>query len=146
MGIDLHDLVRGAITAVHPDAAVTVLLPLPFTVDQYGEQQPQYQAAVTMTAQSQPTPEKAVQFLRMQRENSIWRDFYFYGLVPGLSRADEWGGALLYWAGYEWLVDQVLEDWADGTDGVNWCKVRAIRQRKTEPPAVGSNTPPEAAA
>jgi len=146
MGINLHDLVRGAVTSVHPDATVTVLRPAPFVVNEYGEQFPQYQPAVQVQAQSQPTPDKAVQFLRMQRENSIWRDFYFYGLVPGLSRADEWGGSLVYWAGYEWLVDQVLEDWADGADGVDWCKVRAVRQRKTDPPAAGSTTPPEEAA
>ena len=137
--MNLHDMVRGAITAVHPDTAVTVLPPAPFTVNDYGEQVPQYGPAVQVQAQSQPVPDRAVQFLRMQRENSVWRDFYFYGLVPGLSRADAWGGSLLYWAGYEWLVDQVLEDW----NGAGWCKVRAVRQRKAEPPAAGSTEPPE---
>ena len=137
-GVNLHALVRGAITALHPDVRVVVLLPEPYTVNDAYEQEPQYRPPVAVQAQSQPVPESSLMHVQAQRENSVWRDFYFFGLVPGLSRADEFGGSLIYWAGYEWLVEQVLEDWASGTDGVNWCKVRAIRQGKADAPEVAA--------
>lgn len=140
-GINLHNVVRGAITTVYPDDAVVVLTPAGYTVGADYAQTPTYAPAIRVLAQSQPVNERAVTLLRQTRENTIWRDFYIYGPPPGFSRADGWGGALLYWAGYEWLVDQVLEDYASG-GGVDWSKLRAVRQRRVEPPELGTSSPP----
>lgn len=139
MGLNLHALVRGAITAVHPDAPVTVLAPAGWTVDDNYRQHPVWRPAVETLAQSQPVPDKALQFLVQQRANSRWRDFYFYGCVEGLDRTTERGGAFVYWNGGEWQVDQVLEDFAEGA---GWCKVRCILLRRCAPPEEGAMEPP----
>jgi len=91
-------------------------------------------------AQPQPVPDKTLQLLVQQRDNSIWHDFYLSGNWSGLVRAKEQGGDLVYWNGFEWLVDQVLEAW-NPTAG--WTKIRCIQQRATMPPAIGDTTPPE---
>ena len=139
MGINLHGVVRGAITAVHPDAPVTVLASAGWAVDADYRQTPIWRPAVETLAQSQPVPDKALQFLVQQRQNTRWLDFYFYGLVEGLDRSSEQGGALIYWHGGEWQVDQVLEDYSRGA---GWCKVRCVLLRRCEPPEEGATEPP----
>lgn len=137
--MNLHDIVRGAISSVHPDTSVTVLPSAGWTVNDSFRQEPAWRPAVAVQAQSQPVPDKALQFLIQERENSIWRDFYLYDLVRGLERASELGGAMLYWNGYEWQVDQVLEDWSEGA---GWCKARAVQIRRCASPEEGATEPP----
>ena len=140
MPINLHALVRPMIAAVNPDQPVFILACVGQDVDGKYDPQPVYLPAVMVPAQPQPVPDKTLQLLVQQRDNSIWHDFYLSGNWSGLVRAKEQGGDLVYWNGFEWLVDQVLEAW-NPTAG--WTKIRCIQQRAVAPPAIGDTTAPE---
>lgn len=131
--MNLHALVRGAITAVNPDQTVILLQSAGQAVSDY-QQRPVWQPACAVKAQVQPTPDKALQWLLQTRQNTVWRDCYLYGPVYGLERASAKGGDMLYFEGYEWQVDQVLEAW-NTTAG--WTKVRVVQVRACEPPEEG---------
>lgn len=139
MAINLHALVRPVITAVNPDRPVIILACTGQDVDGQYDPQPVYAPAAQVMAQPQPVPDKTLQILVQQRDNSIWKDFYLSGNWDGLVRSKEQGGDLVYWDGFEWLVDQVLEAW-NPTAG--WTKIRTVQQRATPPPAEGDTTPP----
>lgn len=138
-GMNLHDVVRGVIPLVNPDQPIIILEPSGWRVVNY-EQVPSYAPAVQVMAQAQPVSDKALQFLNQQRQNSIWIDFYLNGEWKNLQRADQSGGALVYWDAYEWQVDQVLEHW---TPTVGWTKIRCVQIRRTEPPEIGDTEPPD---
>lgn len=140
--MNLHALVRGAITAVNPDQTVILLQSAGQVVENY-QQRPAWAPAVKVKAQVQPTPDKALQWLLQTRQDSIWRDCYLYGPVRGLERATARGGDMLYFEGYEWQVDQVLEAWS-ATAG--WTKVRVVQVRACEPPDEGATERPEGVA
>lgn len=112
--LNLHSMARGAINAVNPDQPVAILQSDGFEIVDY-EQKPRWKPAIIVMAQAQPVADKTVQLLKQQRQNSIWRDFYLPGNWNGLRRPDEKGGDLLYWNGFEWQVDQILEAWAPGS-------------------------------
>lgn len=139
MGINLHALVRSVVTAVNPDQPVIILACAGQDIDGVFDPKPEYAPAVEVMAQPQPVPDRTLQFLVQQRDNSIWHDFYLNGNWDSLARSKEQGGDLLYWDGYEWLADQVLERW-NPTAG--WTKIRFIQLRATTPPAMGENIPP----
>lgn len=139
--MNLHALVRGAITAVNPDQTVILLQSAGQAVSDY-QQKPVWQPACAVKAQVQPTPDKALQWLLQTRQDSIWRDCYLYGPVRGLERATARGGDMLYFEGFEWQVDQVLEAWS-ATAG--WTKVRVVQVRACEPPEEGATERPEGA-
>lgn len=136
--MNLHSLVRNAVTAVNPDQTVILLQSAGQTVVNY-KQIAAWAPAVEVKAQIQPTPDKAITWLYQSRQNAIWRDCYLYGEVNGLSRAKATGGDMLYFEGCEWQVDQVLEAWSETCD---WTKVRVIQLRKCEPPEAGSTERP----
>ena len=137
--MNLHDIVRSSITAVNPDQTVILLQSAGQEVSDY-QQKPVWQPACAVNAQVQPTPDKALQWLLQTRQDSIWRDCYLYGPVRGLERATARGGDMLYFEGFEWQVDQVLEAWS-ATAG--WTKVRCIQVRACPPPEEGSTARPE---
>lgn len=138
MGLNLHALVRPLITLVNPDVTVIILQSAGFEVVDY-EQRPIWRPAVKVQAQAQPVPDKTLQFLVQQRQNSIWHDFYLEGEWNGLRRAREQGGDLIYWEGFEWQVDQVLERWSAGS---GWTKVRCVQLRACGAPEPGAAEPP----
>ena len=139
MAVNIRALVRPIITAINPDQPVIVLACVGQQIDGLYDPRPEYAPAVQVMAQAQPVPDRTLQFLVQQRDNSIWFDFYLMGNWDGLSRDEETGGDLLYWDGFEWLADQVLERWSPT---VGWTKIRFVRQRATPPPAPGDTLPP----
>lgn len=138
-GLNLHRLVRPAVTAVNPDHPVVVLRSAGQAIDADYVQHPLYFPAVLVMAQPQPVSDSELQFLVQERENSVWHDFYLDGDWSALLRDTEKGGDLVYWDGAEWLVKQVLERW-NPTAG--WTKLRCTRQRSVLPPTVGDSSPP----
>lgn len=137
--MNLHSIVRHAITAVNPDQ--TVILLASDGQRQGSDYMPValWRPAVSVPAQVQPVPDKTLQWLLQTRQNTIWRDCYLYGSVTGLERATESGGDMLYFEGCEWQVDQVLEAW-NATAG--WTKVRCVQVRATIPPEIGATERP----
>lgn len=136
--MNLHGIVRNAITSVNPDQTVMLLQATGQQVVSY-QQQPLFAPAVAVKAQVQPVNDKALQWLLQSRQNSIWRDCYLYGAVTGLERATARGGDFLYFEGYEWQVDQVLEAW---NETAGWTKVRVIQVRECAAPEAGATARP----
>ena len=137
--MNLHAIVRNAITAVNPDQTVILLASAGQAQGEDYTQRPLWHPAVSVPAQVQPVPDKTLQWLLQTRQNTIWRDCYLYGSVTGLERATAQGGDMLYFEGSEWQVDQVLEAW-NPTAG--WTKVRCIQVRATDPPETGATERP----
>lgn len=137
--MNLHDVVRGAITAVNPDQKVIWLASTGQSVDENYTQIPTWAPAVEVTAQIQPVPDSSLQWLQQTRQNGIWRNCYLNGAVNGLERATAKGGDMLYFEGYEWQVDQVSGAW-DATAG--WSKVLVVQIRAVAPPAIGATERP----
>lgn len=137
--MNLHDMVRNSITMVNPDQAVILLASSGQAQGADYTPQALWSPAVSASAQVQPVPDKALQWLLQTRGNSIWRDCYLYGAVTGLERATARGGDMLYFEGYEWQVDQVIEAW-NATAG--WTKVRCIQVRECRPPEIGATARP----
>jgi hypothetical protein len=131
--MNLHALVRGVIPLVNPDQEAVILRSAGYTVDDTGRQEPQYAAPVTARAQVQPVPETVLQHVEGYNQGSIYRHMYLAGDWSGLDRATGQGGDLVYWDGFEWLVDQVVEGW-NPTAG--WTLIRVVQQRAAEPPEV----------
>ena len=106
--LNLHAMVRGMINAVNPDQAVILLASAGQSVDANYTQRPVWKPAAAVTAQIQPTPDSALQWLLQTRQNGVWRDCYLYGEVSGPERAQAKGGDMLYFVCYECQVDQVF--------------------------------------
>lgn len=136
--MNLHRLVRSYISTVNMDELVVVLVSNGFDIVDF-EQKPIWKPAVMVLAQIQPVPDEALQMLNQQREASVWRDMYLDGDWRGIERSKETSGALIYWDGYEWEVDQILEGWGP-TAG--WTKLRVVQVRACDPPEIGATEPP----
>ena len=134
--MNLHSIVRHAITAVNPDQTVILLASAGQAKGKDYTQRPLWHPAVS--AQVQSVPDKTLQWLLQTRQNTIWRDCYLYGSVTGLERATAQGGDMLYFEGSEWQVDQVLEAW----NTAGWTKVRCVQVRATIPPEIGASERP----
>lgn len=129
--MNLHGIVRGAITTVNPDRSITWKTSTGSTTSASGKQTPTY-ATATIVAQIQPTSGddlKKIEYLNMQ---GIFRTVYAFGDVEGIVRPDLKGGDLLQFAPVlggtlrNWLVVHVLETWTPDTAG--WCAVIAVLQ------------------
>lgn len=138
LGLNMHAMTRSVITGINPDVEVTILRSAGWEVNAQYEQVPTWAPPVKVKAQIQPVPDKVLQFLLMQRQNSIWRDVYLDGDWTALRRATEQGGDLLYWDDYEWQVDQILEGWAPT---VGWTKLRCVQVRKWPAPELPEPSP-----
>lgn len=137
--MNLHGMVRGLVTTVNPHQTVILLASAGQARGEEYTPRALWTPAVSVPAQVQPVPDKALQWLLQTRQNSIWRDCYLYGPVEGLERATAQGGDMLYFEGFEWQADQVLEAW-NATAG--WTKVRCIQIRATPPPETGATERP----
>lgn len=131
--MNLHNLVRGAISAVNPDVTVVILRSNGFVEDEAGQQVPQYLPPVSVTAQIQPLNSEERQSVERLNQSRVYRNAYLNGDWSGLKRSTEQGGDLVYWNGYEWWIDDVPEAW-NPTAG--WTCVRLVQQRLAEPPEV----------
>lgn len=137
--MNLHAVVRGVIPVVNPDQTIMLLRSTGQALDGF-QQVATWAPAEQVEAQVQPVSDKTLQWLQQSRQNSVWRDAYLFGPLHGLEHATVKGGDMLYFEGFEWQVDQVLEAWS-ATAG--WTKVRCIQVRACPPPEEGSTARPE---
>ena len=133
MSINVRAIVRSGINTINPDISIVVLQSDGFEVVPGGIQEPQYLDAVSATAQVQPVPSEELQHINNYNASSVYYDLYIDGDWSGLNRADEKGGDLIYFDGFEWLVLSRPEAFSISS---NWTKVRVIQQRKTMAPVV----------
>ena len=130
LGLNLHDLVRGAIPALHPDEMV-LLIQSTGSENIRGVVTPQYADAVQVRAQVQSVGNDDLKAMNDTARTEIQRKAWLYsqtpaGLVPqGINRPMARGGDLLRRAdGTWWLVAALMEDFSAS----GWVSVRIVEQ------------------
>lgn len=120
--MNLHGIVRGAITTVNPDILAVWLQSTGRTSDAAGNQTPTYAAAATIPVQVQAMSAQSLRHLNGLNTQNILRSVYCYGNKQGVQRVAQKGGDLLQFPDVpnptggtvrNWLVIQVIETWPD---------------------------------
>lgn len=133
--MNLQAITAGAIGAVNPFVAASLLRSNGYTIAADGSQVPAYHAPAAVRAQVQALTNKDLKQLDGLNIQGVKRAIYLQGDVRGLSSAQGVGGDLIVFgatatpdvANTTWLVVTVLETWA------TWSKVGVTLQ--TDPPA-----------
>lgn len=128
--MNLHQIVRGAISAVNPDVTGSVLVSAGYMTSPDGTRVPAYLTPVTMQMQVQPLSAADLKQIDSLNIQGVDRAIYVSGAVRGVERASGKGGDLIRVLGAWWLAVVVLEPW----DGAGWSKV-GVAQQVTGPPA-----------
>lgn len=123
MGLNLHGIVRGAITAVNNDVTLAYEKSTGSTTGAGFKPVPIYAAVQQIRAQVQALSWKDLQQLDGINLNGERRAIYLFGAINGVVRPAAQGGDLLTDGNNNvWLVAQNLEQWPD------WCKVAVTLQ------------------
>lgn len=127
--MNLHGVVRGAITSVNPDVLGTWRESTGSTVNPAdGRPIPTYTDHVDVPLQVQALSGRDIKRLNYLSIQGVRRSVYMYGNVQGLSRPDAKGGDLLLFpentggTPKTWLISIVFETWPD------WCRVGVALQ------------------
>lgn len=123
--MNLHGIVHSAIGAVNPHVSATMKVSTGYTTNPDGSRVPTY-ATLTGDAQVQPLTFKDLTQVDGLNLNGSARAIYFFGAFNGVVRPSQKGGDIITLTGSQntgnWLVVQVLEQWAD------WVKVVVVLQ------------------
>lgn len=129
--MNLHGLVRGAITAVNPDRIIAYIASTGNTVATGGKVTPTFAAPVNVGAQIQPVSTGDLRHYDFLQGQGLFRAVYLFGTVGGVNRIEAKGGDLLQFGTtvgatvHTWLVKAVDEQW---TPNGNWCRVIVVLQ------------------
>jgi len=117
--MNLHGIVRGAITSVNPDVLATLRRPTgEYTTAPDGLRTPEYDERTDVPIQVQALSGKDVQHMDALNIQGVLRSVHLDGDWQGVFRPDGLGGDLFTF-GYAgapartWLVVQVMETWPD---------------------------------
>lgn len=127
--MNLHGMVRGAITTINPDITASFQRSTGNTVGADFSQTPTYATAVPVRIQSQALSGKDLRHAEFLNLQGVLRTVYMYGNTQGVVRPSQQGGDLLAFPlvpggqTLNWLVVEVGETWPD------WCKVTVCLQQ-----------------
>lgn len=125
--MNLHAIVRGAVTAINPDVTGRVYLSTGQTTGASGKRIPSYDRIDAVPMQVQPLSLDDVgklQHMDGLNPEAVLRAVYINGSAKGVDRVEMKGGDMLYFNGHFWLVVGVLEPW----DSAGWSKVGVAKQ------------------
>ena len=130
MGINLHDVVRGAITSVHPDIDC-VLYQSTGQVNIKGVVTPVYAEPKNVKVNFQPLDADSLKQLEARNETPVSEQAFLYSNEPlpvgGIERKPICRtGDFIEKDGEYWLITSVIEDWTQ--DG--WVNVAVDKQIK----------------
>lgn len=127
--MNLHGIVRGAITSVNPDISATFRQSIGNTVDAAGNQAPNYTDFPDVQIQVQAAEAEDLTHINNFNQEGVYRAVYMYGNTQGVVRPNRKGGDILQFpqelgdAVQDWLVVKVSETWPD------WSKVTVCLQQ-----------------
>lgn len=127
--MNLHALVRGAITAINPDVTGRVYVSTGQTTGASGKRTAAYNRIDGVAMQIQPLSLDDVgklQHMDGLNPEAVLRAVYINGAPKGVDRVEMKGGDILYFNDHFWLVVGVLEPW----DSAGWSKVGVAKQVK----------------
>lgn len=137
MAMNLHAIVRGAITTVNPDYLGVWRESAGYTVGGNFRPTPGYTDHANFPMQIQALGGKDLVHTEFISQQGVKRTVYCFGNVQGVVRPDVKGGDLLLFPANRggpnrtWLVVSVLETWGPDTQG--WCRVGVVLQTDTTP-------------
>lgn len=126
--MNLHGIVRGAITSVNPDILAVFRQSTGNTVDAAGNQAPQFTDVPDVLIQVQAAEAEDLTHINNFNQEGVYRAVYMYGNTQGVVRPNQKGGDILQFpqtpdaAVQDWLVVKVSETWPD------WSKVTVCLQ------------------
>lgn len=121
--MNLHGIVRGAITSINPDINATLLRSNGYTTDAAGKQTPAY-LTFTGKIQVQGVNGKDLEHTDRLNIQGVLRTVYLRGNWAGVIRADQRGGDVLKFPQLpgatiqDWRVVNVAESWPDWTKAI----------------------------
>ena len=122
--MNLHAVVRAAITTVNPDVAGSIRVSTGAVTLTDGTRMPTYAQTDDVPMQVQPLTGKDLAHLDNLNIQGVQRAIYVNGDFQGVVRPDGKGGDLIRIGTQVWLIVAVLETWATG-----WCKVGVTLQK-----------------
>jgi hypothetical protein len=129
--MNLHGIVRGAITVVNQDVLATLRRSTGYTISPDGTQIPAYADTPDIAVQVQAASSDDIRQLDGLNIQGIRRVAYLNGSAMGVVRNLQVGGDLFIFPagvlpeGDTWLVAHVMEQWGPGSE---WCKVALVLQ------------------
>ncbi len=146
-GINLHDVVRSAITTVHPDETVALYFNAG-QVNNWGEVTPIYEGPYSVQAQIQSESDAALFHSNNAGMNTETIKAYFYqsedSPIAELSRFKERGGDMFQRSDGSWWLITALPD---NFSSVGWISARATLQvngpQNIQPPPSPPSPPSE---
>lgn len=127
--MNLHGVVRGAITAVNPDTIGTWYRSAgTYTTAPNGTRTPQFTAVPATPIQVQALSSREVAHIDALNIGGADRGVWVNGQLQAMNRVDQTGGDILAFDGKFWLVVALLESW----DRPGWSHA-AVRQQKSGP-------------
>lgn len=129
--MNLHSIVRGAITAVNADVAATLRRSNGFTTQPDGTQVPSYTDVPGIAVQVQALSGDDLKHIDGLNIQGVKRVAYLNGAALAIVRNLQFGGDLFIFEegvipeGTTWLVTQSLEQWGPGAE---WSKVLLVLQ------------------
>nr|WP_094433472.1 hypothetical protein [Pectobacterium carotovorum]OYN49461.1 hypothetical protein B7L51_19525 [Pectobacterium carotovorum] len=120
--MNLHQIVRSAITTVNPDTDGVFLVNTGFTTQPGGGRVPSY-TDVPVIVQLQELSSTDLRQIDAVNIQGILRSAYLNGNFNGVNRPEQKGGDILMIGTEKWLVVKVPELWPD------WCRVIVNLQR-----------------
>lgn len=118
--LDMHGIVRGAITQVNDDVPATWYSSTGFTNTQ-GIVTPTF-SVTSITVQVQAKDHSGLVHERALNYSTDFTTVYAFGNLADLGRPDGQGGDILNIGGKWWMVTRVNEWWP------TWCSVEVTRQ------------------
>lgn len=120
--MNLHQIVRGAITTVNPDVPGVLKVNSGFTTAPGGKREQTY-SNVDVEVQMQELSSTDLRQVDAINIQGILKSAYLNGNFNGVNRPEQKGGDILIVDGQEWLTVKVPELWPD------WCRVIVNLQR-----------------
>lgn len=131
--MNLHGIVRGAITTVNPDISATLKRSTGYTTGANGKRAPTF-SSTTGQIQVQGLGPADLRHLQNLNIQGVDRKVYMYGDWGGPIRADQTGGDLLSFpiprdpnTMRDWKIVTVFETWPD------WTAVGVVLQAEVMP-------------
>lgn len=130
--MNLHGIVRGAITSVNPDMTGIWRQSAGATIATGGRTSPNYIDHEDMRFQVQALSGRDLQHANFLSMQGVKRSVYMFSDAQGVNRPNAEGGDLLIFPEHVggpprvWLVAQVFETWTP--DATGFCKVGVVLQ------------------
>ncbi len=138
--MNLHSIVRGAITSVNQDRPALYLASTSNTVNADYSQTPAYAPGVPVRIQIQPLGKEELRHIEKLNMQGVFRTIYMYGNTQGIVRVLVQGGDLIQFSPFQ---GQTTQNWkvvgpisgAWNVDNGGWTKILVQLQIDTPAPA-----------